>query len=110
MNETSLAKEIMETQIKFSFPGLANEAKELIAEFNLPNILNKDINKKYSKMMWKAIVKKEVIRKCEKELKLKIKEFEKLEDLKQDSEKFTRKLFLNNTNLVDARTKFKLRT
>ena len=100
----------METQIKFSFPGLANEAKVLIAELNLPDILNKEINKKYSKMMWKKMVKNEVIRKCENEIWLEIKEIDKLEEIKKDNKKFTIKDYLKNMNLEDARTKFKLRT
>ena len=64
LNEGSLAKEIMETQLNFSFPGLAAEVKQLINDLILPNILNNDINKMYSKLKWKKIVKEEIWKRC----------------------------------------------
>ena len=73
LHEGSLAKEIMETQLKFQFPGLASESKQIINDLKLPNILNNDINKQYSKLKWKKLVKEKVWNKCETDLREEIK-------------------------------------
>ena len=47
---------------------------------------------------------------CEAELKIEIKEkFSKLEKIEKETEKFKAKSYLSELNLVEARTKFKLR-
>ena len=38
----------------------------LITELNLPDITNIDINKEYTKLEWKKMVKQKIRKKCEK--------------------------------------------
>ena len=80
--EDVLAKQIFQTQIKFEFPGLAKEIKMLIQELNLPNILDIETNKKWSKLMWKKKVKLALKEKCKSELKIKIDKLDKLKKMK----------------------------
>ena len=42
--ETSLAKEIYEEQLKNNWPGLAKEAKEICEEIGINNINEKEVN------------------------------------------------------------------
>ena len=76
----------------------------------MPNILNDNINNDYSKTRWKKIVKEKVIKKCEKDLSIEMKQLDKLTDIRQSDEQFCIKEYLKNMNLEDARVKFKLRT
>ena len=69
-----------------------------------------DTNNKYSKLKWKKIVKTEIYRICENELKNEIKKLEKLTEIKICDEQFQTKEYLKMMNIEDARTKFKLRT
>ena len=110
LTSKSLAKEIFQTQNTMSFPGLAKEATAFIKKLSLPNILDPHVNKKWSKLAWKKIVKNKVWELCEKELKEKLKEFEKLIDSKMYDEKFVTKEYLKNMSVKNARVKFKLRT
>ena len=110
LHEGSLAKEIMETQLKFQFPELVSESKQIINDLKLPNILNNDINKQYSKLKWKKLVKEEVWKKCETDLREEIKKLEKLVESKMSDEMFETKSYLKNMTLENARVKFKIRT
>ena len=94
LEEGSLAKETYETQLKYSFPGLATDAKQLIKSLNLPDITEKEVCNTYSKLTWKNLVKKTVRKQCENELKNEISKLEKLEKSKMCNEEFKPKEYL----------------
>ena len=68
----------LQKQTEMSLPGLAKDIKEIIKELNLPDITDKNINTKWSKQRWKNKIKEEIIKKCEKELRERIQNIEKL--------------------------------
>ena len=67
-------------------------------------------NKQYSKLKWKKLVKEEVWKKCETDLREEIKKLEKLVESKMSDEMFETKSYLKNMTLENARVKFKIRT
>ena len=60
--------------------------------------------------MWKNLVKKEIGKKCEKDLREEIKKLDKLSESKMSEEIFKTKDYLKSMTLDNARVKFKLRT
>ena len=89
---------------------MAKEVKNLIREFNLPDITKEEINLKISKPKWKKIVKDVLREKCKFELQSKMKKLSKLENSDMANETFKAKDYLKNMDMEDARTKFKIRT
>ena len=106
----ALAKQVMVKQFANSLPGLAKEVKDWIQELGLPNIFDDKVNNEWSKMRWKNKVKTAVKNKCEKDLKSKISQLEKLEKSRMIDECFETKEYIKNMTMGDARIKFKLRT
>ena len=106
----ALAKEIFCSQLKCEFPGLAKEVKNMINNYELPDITNEDVNRKWSKARWKKIVKAVLKVECKLDLIERIKEKSKLTESKMKNEEFQTKQYLREMKIEDARTKFKLRT
>ena len=96
--------------MKITYPGLAKEVKMLLKELNLPDITNPETNRDYNKLEWKKMVKKEIVKKCEKELREEMKPLSKLFESKMINEKFETKPYLKSMKVEEARTKFKFRT
>ena len=44
LDQSVLAKEIYETQKSLNFPGLVSESRELIAYYDLPNIIDQNMS------------------------------------------------------------------
>ena len=78
MESESLAGEIINIQIKFGFPWLVIECRELIQMYQLPNIIDEDIN--LSKCQWKILVRKAIHRYLEEILKKTFKDYSKLKN------------------------------
>ena len=109
LSEDSLASQIYHQQEKSKFPGLVTECKELFDKYDLPDITSE--GKVQSKLTWKNIVKCKVKEHCEAELRKEINEkYSKLEEINTEKENFEAKSYLQELNLVQARTKFKLRS
>ena len=109
MSEDSLAKQIYIQQKINSFPGLVPECEDLFRKYDLPDIIaGGDIP---SKLSWKNMVKAKTKEHCEEKLQKEIREkYSKLEKIDTETEKFQAKPYLSELNLVEARTKFKLRS
>ena len=102
--DTTLAKEMVNVQISYEFPGLARECQKFITSMNLPDITNINL----TKLEWKKIVKKAIREKNKKDL---LKEIEKLDKVKEYSvENFELKEYFKTLNLNDARNIFKFRS
>ena len=69
----SLAAEFFDIQVKLNFPGLVEECRNLLKNYNLPNII--DGNYTYSKNAWKKLVKKAIFEKSENLLKSEFQEY-----------------------------------
>ena len=53
LESESLGGEIYDLQVKYNFPGLVNECREMLDIYNLPNIIDGRGNQTYSKTIWK---------------------------------------------------------
>ena len=104
----SLAAEFYDIQVKLNFPGLVEECRNLLKNYNLPNII--DGNNTYSKLAWKKLVKKAIHKKSENLLRSEIQEYSKLRDITSESENLDLKEYVKNMTMRQARTKFKLRS
>ena len=103
------SKQIYIQQKSNDFPGLVPECKNLIKKYDLPDIVSE--GNIPSKLSWKNTVKKSIREHCASELRQEIKEkYRKLENIETETENFEAKSYLTELNLVQARTKFKLRS
>jgi hypothetical protein len=102
-----LAKEILETQKSLNFPGLVPEARNLITCYGLPNIIDQSVV--ISKQKWRNLVKNAIREKYEEELKSKF-IGSKLKNGPFKSENFEKKKYIDEMNLVDSRTNFRMRS
>ena len=110
LDESALAKQIFIEQEKLNFPGLVREIKELIMVLNLPDITDKKVNAKISKMSWKKLVKSVVSKMCESELRNEIDTLDKLTKSEMSKENFETKNYTKELKIDSARIKFKIRT
>ena len=94
-------------QKSLSFPGFIPEARNLITKYNLPNIIDQEVQ--MTKFKWKSIVKKAIKTNYENELKSKM-TTSKLKDGPMTKESFELQDYLKEMKLSDARTKFRLRS
>ena len=60
LDDNSLAKQMLNTQKMYSFPGLVSEVKNLTKEFDLEDITKEEIATELSKQRWKSKVKKKI--------------------------------------------------
>ena len=107
-DEAALSNEIYRIQKSLNFPGFIPEARKLLTRYNLPNII--DENVRFSKLKWKALVKKAIHDYYEMEVQLKIQNFSKLKDGPIQNESFEMQEYLKTMTLTDARMNFRLRS
>ena len=100
LDDKSLAKQILQEQIKHKWPGLAQECEEMCQELGLQNIVNQSISK--------TEIIESLYNKMESDLKQKMEKMTKLKNISE--EKFERKDYLENKKILDARTMFRYRT
>ena len=103
LEDSSLAKQILNTQIAQDLPGLKCEAEKIIGDLGLPNCLTSKIQQKG----WKLLVKKAISRANEAELREKMESYKKVNKEVLQNEKFGPKDYLSNLPLSKARTLFK---
>ena len=103
LDDNTLAKQVLSTQIAQDLPGLKCEAEVFIADLGLPNCLTSKIQK-YS---LKLLVKKAVRKANEEELREKMESYKKVNKEALQNEKFGSKDYLSNLSLSKARTLFK---
>ena len=103
----SLAGEILNLQIKYGFPGLVSECRELIKLYKLPDIIEE--NKQLSKHQWKILVRKAIHQKSEENVRQVFKNYSKLKNKGFEHEQLEIKSYVHNMKLRDARTNFRIR-
>ena len=69
-HDDNLSKEMYTIQKSLNFPGFIPEARNLITKYNLPNIIDQEVQ--MTKFKWKSIVKKAIKPNYENELKSKM--------------------------------------
>ena len=107
MESESLASEILVLQVKYGFPGLATECRELLKLYRLPNIIDEKIT--LSKLQWKSLVRKAIQNNSEEAIKKSFNSYSKLRNKDLENEKFEVKDYVKNMKLRDARTYFRIR-
>ena len=107
LDETSLAKEIYESQKSMNFPGLVVEARALLSLYGLPNIIDQKVA--HSKQSWRTLVKNAIRGKYEDELKSQF-NGSKMKNGPFKDETFEVKKYLQEMNLSDSRTHFRRRS
>ena len=110
LDDSSLAKEILQVQECMKLPGLVKEGKILIKQFNLPNIFEKKVFTGLSKLSWKRLVNSAIMNFEESKLKSIIIDKSKLKDGPMATENFEPKEYLSTMNLSRSRVNFKLRS
>ena len=104
----SLASQIYTEQKTNQFPGLVSECLDIMEKYDIPDITSGEEN--LSKQVWKNKVKSQIRSKIEAETKEEIKKMSKLENIDTEEEKLGAKPYLDELDLNQARTKFKLRS
>ena len=93
----SLAGEMINLQIKYGFPGLVTECRELIKMYKLPDIIEED--KHLSKLQWKILVRKAIHKKSEENVKQVFKHYSKLKNKDLENEELSIKSYVKNMKL-----------
>ena len=107
MEDNSLASEILVLQIKYGFPGLVTECRELLQVYKLPNIIDENLN--LSKFQWKSLVRKAIKIKSEETIKKTFQSFSKLRNKDFENKSLEIKDYVTNMKLRDERTYFRIR-
>jgi hypothetical protein len=102
--ETSLANQCAIMQEEMSLPGLISEIKEVLAELDLPNM------KSLSKLQWKNLVNKKILKKNKDDLVNMAKNYKKIDSEEMAAEKFERKSYMTDLRMDQARMNFKIKT
>ena len=101
LGKSSLGAEFYDIQVKLKYSGLVNECRNLIRFYDLPNIIDPNID--HSKQVWKNLVKdliKVLI------IKETMREYSKLKEL--ETENLELKEYVKEMTVRNARTKFRL--
>ena len=104
----SLASEFYNLQVKYHFPGLVNECRTLLKGYNLPDII--DSNLDFTKETWKNMVKKAIKSKSEENAKKEMVKYSKVGYLGSSDEKLSIKDYVRNMSLRNARMMFRIRS
>ena len=104
LEKRSLASMIADIQEKLSFPGLMQECVNLMSKYNI-----KENVCLLSKLAWKKVVKKYIMRQNELDLTERIRYYKKLDQIDTKNEVFGRQPYMKTLNLPDARLRFALR-
>ena len=110
LDESSLAREILQVQDCRKLPGLVQESKNLITQLNLPDIFEKQVFTGLSKLSWKRLVNSAIRKVEESRLKEIILVKSKLKDGPMATENFEQKEYLTTMKLPESRVKFQLRS
>ena len=86
LDSSSLAKEIYEIQRDLNYPGLVKECRSLIIKYDLPNIVDNTTN--MTKLGWKNMVKRNIGKHAEDNLKGQFQHYSKLKRWATDGGKF----------------------
>ena len=95
--------------LKYDFPGLVKNARDLLSLYNLPNI-NDNEDLIFSKTKWKALVTKNVHKVSEENIKREFLTYSKLKDPSFQEENLEMKDYVKEMKISDARTMFKKRS
>ena len=109
MDESSLAREILDVQKSEHLPRLLPECKSLLKSLNLPNILDTKVAAGLSEVAWKRLLKDAIKENEVSKLKNQISSKSKLKDGPMSKEDFELKDYLGKMTLNKARMNFKLR-
>ena len=99
--ETVLARQVMDQQLEAGWPGLGQEVAAICQEVGLPNILQKQVDKK--------TIKEAIFFHHLKDLKREMKQFEKLDDISNGDFRKTQP-YMKEFSLEFCRMGFRLRT
>lgn len=102
LDQSSLAYEVYQEQIRLNLPGLVSECQEYMASLNLQE---SDLTL-LTKLQWKRLVKEKIYTKNRSDLLKKNKSYKKLDYFSLKNEEFETKSYFKNLTLRDARTKF----
>ena len=104
LQDPSLAKQVYDQQLKYSWPGLVQEGQEICEKLGIPDVTKV----KADKLELKNMVKKACREEDEKELKDKIMKLDKLTLIKDDDT--NRKKYIETMSLSNTRIMFRHRT
>ena len=106
-DDESLAHQILMEQKSENFPGLVQECYQFMNDLELINPFQYSV----SKQEWKRMVKNAIMKANTNDLKEEIEEkYKKLKNSELVREDFGRKDYINNLDLLQARTMFKFRS
>ena len=109
MDESSLAREILDVQKSEHLPGMVPECKSLLKSLNLPNILDTKVATGLSKVACKRLLKDAIKENEVLQLKNQISSKSKLKDGPLSKEDFEIKDYIGKMTLDKSRMNFKLR-
>ena len=102
-----LAGQVYSEQLRQGWPGLSREVAVYSEMLGVPNVNKLKIGE-ISPNMWKECVKKAIWKHNEAELKSKMENYKKLNEIKNES--FERKEYLKSKSIVDSRMTIRLRS
>ena len=108
MEDETLAKQTFNAQKDLNLPGFLSEGRTLLGYFNLPNLVDNQLD--ISKSQWRNKVNKAIKLKYEEELKGIISKSTKLKDGPMRGEQFEENQYLKEMSMMDARTLFRIRS
>ena len=106
LEDDCLAKEIYSEQLSAGWPGLVTECRDIIKEWDIPDIINQDQH--ISSKEWKRIIRQEAKIQNEKMLLEDISKKSKLSEM--INETYELKPYLSEMKMNDARLNFALRS
>ena len=104
LDDSSLAKQVYDVQLKLGLPGLIKECEQYLVKFGVIDIT------KYTKIQWKNLVNQNIAKMNRECLLDKMKSYSKLDQNKFAEEKFELKPYLKNLQLTQARQNFRIRS
>ena len=107
LDEASLAKQVLDEQIRHDWPGLAKEAKEICQKWKMENVTREEEEVK-SKKVWKRLIQKKAKEEEEKDLKERMKKYQKLQDV--IDEDYGRKSYFDEMTMKDSKLWFRVRS
>ena len=107
LDEDSLAKQVFDEQIRHNWPGLAKEAKDICQKWKMDNVTREEEEVK-SKKMWKRIIQMKAKEEEGRELREKMKKYQKLQDVIEED--YGKKSYLDEMSSKDAKLWFRVRS
>ena len=107
LDQSSLAKQVLDEQIRHDWPGLAKEAKEICQKWKMENVTREEEEVK-SKKVWKRMIQKKAKEEEGKELRERMKTYQKLQD--KIEEDYGKKAYFDKMSSKDAKLWFRVRS